>query len=329
MKNNSPMKILNSKVSFFLICIFLSTDVFCCTDIIVGRKASVDGSVITSHTGAAPECRVHVVQAQDWPGGSKAPVYYGLQDASKEFGTYGEIIGYIPQVPHTHKYFHSGYSHMNEFQVAIGESTMSQKSELQVDRETGKQIMTIEQAMVFALQRCKTAREAVILIGNLLDKYGFLPSCGPESEALCIADPNEAWVFEVFSVGKDWEPDKNIPGAIWAAQRVPDDHITIVPNWSIIKELTFVIQQIFWLRKITCRQQLTMVGMTRRIINPLFGKKPIHLFHVNGLSAGSGCFIQPMPQILKTGLIKPAIHHTMGTNPIFNTSSLSPIFHFL
>jgi len=237
MKNNSPMKILNSKVSFFLICIFLSTDVFCCTDIIVGRKASVDGSVITSHTGAAPECRVHVVQAQDWPGGSKAPVYYGLQDASKEFGTYGEIIGYIPQVPHTHKYFHSGYSHMNEFQVAIGESTMSQKSELQVDRETGKQIMTIEQAMVFALQRCKTAREAVILIGNLLDKYGFLPSCGPESEALCIADPNEAWVFEDFSVGKDWEPDKNIPGAIWAAQRVPDDHITIVPNWSIIKEI--------------------------------------------------------------------------------------------
>lgn len=206
-----------------------------CTDIIVGKKASLDGSVITSHTGAAPECRVHVIPAMDFPVGALAHVYYGLQDVTKPFGTYGDVLGQIPQARHTYKYFHSGYSHMNEFQLAIGESTMSQRTELQVDRNSGKQIMTIEQAMVFALQRCKTAREAVILIGELVDEYGFLPSCGPESEALCIADPNEAWVLEVFSVGKDWTTGE--PGAIWAAQRVPDDHIVIVPNWSIIKEI--------------------------------------------------------------------------------------------
>ena len=206
-----------------------------CTDIIVGKKASADGSVITSHTGAAPECRVHVVPAMDFPEGARVNVYYGLQDVTKPFGTYGEVLGDIPQIRHTYKYFHSGYSHMNEHQLAIGESTMSQRKELQVDRETGKQIMTIEQAMVFALQRCKTAREAVVLIGELVDEYGFLPSCGPESEALCIADPHEAWVLEVFSVGPDWEPGE--AGAIWAAQRVPDDHIAIVPNWSIIKEI--------------------------------------------------------------------------------------------
>lgn len=91
--------------------------------------------------------------------------------------------------------------------------------------------------MVFALQRCKTAREAVELIGELVVTYGFLPSCGPESEGLCIADPNEAWVFEVFSVGPDWDPESGEPGAIWAAQRVPDDHVAIIPNWSIIKEI--------------------------------------------------------------------------------------------
>ncbi len=219
----------------FLLVIIFSHPSWACTDIIVGKKATLDGSVITSHTGAAPECRVHVVPAMDFPTGAMADVYYGLQDVTKPFGTYGEVIGQIPQARHTYKYFHSGYSHMNEYQLAIGESTMSQRSELSVDRESGQQIMTIEQAMVFALQRCKTAREAVILIGELMDEYGFLPSCGPESEALCIADPNEAWVFEVFSVGTDWEPGQ--PGAIWAAQRVPDDHIAIVPNWSIIKQI--------------------------------------------------------------------------------------------
>jgi dipeptidase len=224
------------KLSLFIfLSVMITWSSMACTDIIVGRKASADGSVITSHTGAAPECRVHVVPAMNFPKGAMANVYYGLQDVTKEFGTYGEVIGQIPQARHTYKYFHSGYSHMNEHQLAIGESTMSQRAELRVSRETGKQIMTIEQAQVFALQRCTTAREAVVLIGNLMDEYGFLPSCGPESEALCIADPNEAWVFEVFSVGADWEPGE--PGAIWAAQRVPDDHIAIVPNWSIIKEI--------------------------------------------------------------------------------------------
>ena len=220
-----------------------------CTDIIVGKKASIDGSVITSHTGAAPECRVHRIPAMDFEDGAMAPVYYGLQDASKEFGTYGEIIGYVPQVRHTYAYFHSGYSHINEYQLAIGESTMSQKPELQVDRNNGRQIMTIEQAMVFALQRCKTAREAIIEITSLIDKYGFLPSCGPESEALCIADPNEAWVLEVFSVGPDWDPESGEAGAIWAAQRVPEDHIAVVPNWSIIKEINIKDKDNFYASK--------------------------------------------------------------------------------
>ena len=208
-----------------------------CTDIIVGRKASVDGSVITSHTGACPECRVHVVPAQTFQKGAKAPVYYGLQDVRKPLHDYGKIIGYIPQVEKTYAYFHTGYPQMNEHQLAIGESTLSQRDELKTDISIGKQIMTIEQAQLFALQRCKTAREAIKLITSLVEKYGFLPSCELGSEALCIADPNEAWVLEVFSVGPDWDPDSGEIGAIWAAQRVPDDHVTIVPNWSIIKEI--------------------------------------------------------------------------------------------
>lgn len=230
---------LNKRLSCFIVLVFCIVPILVhpCTDIIVGKKASVDGSVITSHTGCCENCRVHVVPSQTYGEGALAPVYYGLQDPKRPLHEYGEIIGYIPQARKTYAYFHSGYSHMNEHQLAIGESTMSQKKELRVDRETGKQIMTIEQAMVFALQRCKTARETVALITSLVEEYGFLPSCGPESEALCIADPQEAWVLEVFSVGPDWEPDSGELGALWAAQRVPDDHIAIVPNWSIIKEI--------------------------------------------------------------------------------------------
>ena len=208
-----------------------------CTDIIVGKGASIDGSVITSHTGCCPECRVHVVPAQTFQRGDMAPVYYGLQDVKKPLKEYGKVLGYIPQIEKTYAYFHTGYPQMNEHQLAIGESTLSQKDELKVDISSGKQIMTIEQAQLFALQRCKTTGEAINLITTLVEKYGFLPSCGPESEALCIADPNEAWVLEVFSVGPDWEPESGEPGAIWAAQRVPDDHIAVVPNWSIIKEI--------------------------------------------------------------------------------------------
>jgi len=60
--------------------------------------------------------------------------------------------------------------------------------------------------MIFALQRCDKAREAVLLIGDLMIRYGFLPSSGDGSETLVIADTDEAWVLEVFGVGNGWEP---------------------------------------------------------------------------------------------------------------------------
>jgi dipeptidase len=140
-------------------------------------------------------------------------------------------------VEKTFAYFHSGYSHMNEKQLAIGESTQAQRSELGVDRETGGQIITVEQAMIFALQRCEKAIDAVKLITSLVDEYGFLPSCGPESETIAIADPGEAWVLELFSIGPGWEPGSGKPGALWVARRVPDDHVTMIPNWSIFREI--------------------------------------------------------------------------------------------
>ncbi len=98
--------------------------------------------------------------------------------------------------------------------------------------------MTIEQAQLFAMQRCKTAREAVKLIGSLVEEYGFRTSCGPASEGLLITDPKEVWLFEVASIPMfDWERGSGIPGAIWVAQRIPDDHIIVLANTHLIRDI--------------------------------------------------------------------------------------------
>ena len=186
---------------------------FPCTVIVVGKKASADGSVITSHTDTCNNSRIFVVPGQVFPKGAMAPVYYGIQDPRIPLLQFGEVIGQIPQVEKTFTYFHSGYSHMNEYQLAIGKSTLSQREGLQLERGMGQQIMTVEQAMAFALQRCKTAREAIRLIASLMEKYGFLPSTGPESEGLAIADTKEAWIMEIFAVGPLWDPAGGKPGA--------------------------------------------------------------------------------------------------------------------
>jgi len=216
-----------------------------CTVIGVGRLASDDGSVITSHTDCCSECRIQVIPGKTFPKGSMAPVYWGMvyfgaDDDRKALplGDFGEVIGHIPQVEKTFTYFHTGYSQMNERQLAIGESTCSQRSELDVGFVKGitRQIMTVEQAQVFALERCSSAREAVKLIGNLVETYGFLPSCGG-SEALCIADPRELWEMEILSVGPKWKPESGKPGAIWAARRVPDDHVVVIANYFRLREI--------------------------------------------------------------------------------------------
>lgn len=208
-----------------------------CTVIAVGKKASADGSVLISHTDAGPDCRVHYVPPKKHKLGSMANVYYGMVELGRPLGDYGEVLGQIPQVEQTFGYFQSAYSQINQYQLAIGESTQSQREGLKVDPGVCKQIMTIEQAQAFALQRCKTAEEATVLIAKLMETYGFLPSCAGESESLVLGDVNEIWVMEFYSVGNGWTPESGKPGVIWAAQRVPDDQALIIPNWSIIKQI--------------------------------------------------------------------------------------------
>jgi len=202
-----------------------------CTGILVGREASEDGSVLNSQTADGwYDSNLRVVPGETFPPGEEVPVYFGLlgDEPIPPFE-----LGRIPQVSETYTYFRTAYSCFNEHQLSIGESTIGQKDLLKAFPGEGGALLTVEQLMILALQRCKTAREAVLLIGELAERYGFLGSCANEGESLSIADPYEAWVMELLSVGFDWKPGSG-PGGIWVARRVPDAHVALLCNASRI-----------------------------------------------------------------------------------------------
>ncbi len=208
-----------------------SAGTFACTDIVVGKAASADGSVITSHTvDGRYDSRIQIIPAADHEAGEMAPVYEWIVYADQMDLV---VLGEIPQVAHTYKYFHGAYPYANEHQVIIGETTLGGARET---KNSEAAIMTIEQLEVFALQRATTAREAIQIMGDLAEEYGYRESCYL-GECLTVTDPEEAWVFEIYGVGPLWTPESGKPGAVWCAQRVPDDHITCVPNMSRIGQI--------------------------------------------------------------------------------------------
>lgn len=217
-------------LALMLIVVF-QTSAIACTNILVGKDASTDGSVITSHTvDGRYDSRILIYPAEDHEPGTMVPIFDNIV-----YGDRIELIelGQIPQVEHTYKYFHGGYPYANEHSVIIAETTIVGNRATTNSLEA---IMTIEQLQELGLQRAKTAREAIEVIGELAVTYGFRESCWL-GECLTISDPNEVWVFEVFGVGPFWTKDSGEPGAVWAAQRVPDDHIACVPNFSRIAEI--------------------------------------------------------------------------------------------
>lgn len=209
-------KVYLSLILILLTLFSVSMNSFSCMDVIVGKDATVDGSVMTSHTVDGwydSDLNIRVVPGQKFPEGAMADVYWGLV---REEVNQPKKIGEIPQVAETYTYFHDAYSHGNEHQLLIGETTIGVKEEIKTFLGE-KAIMTIEQLEAFALQRAKTAREAIKVIAELAETYGFLGSCIENGECLTITDPNEAWVFEIFPVGIGWDPASGKPGAVWAA----------------------------------------------------------------------------------------------------------------
>jgi dipeptidase len=214
-----------------------------CTVIMVGRTASTDGSVMSTHAADCGVCDFtwHHVPAADHKPGAKRKLYHINQIRTwppSEGGKWAMVLKdftgvEIPQVPHTYGYHHAVFGYMNDQQLAIAESTIGNVRKL--SNPTPTPALNITQLTLLAMERCRTAREAIKLMGSLAEQYGYGYHDG--GEMLAVSDPREIWVFEIVPVGPLWTPGSGKPGAVWAAQRVPDDHVSVCPNESRIGEI--------------------------------------------------------------------------------------------
>lgn len=180
-----------------------------CTNLIVGKKASVDGSVLVSYNADDYGMFGHLCH---YPAGTHKK---GEMRKIFDWDT-GEYHGEIPEAPVTYNVI----GNINEFQLSIGETTYGGREEM-VDT-TG--ILDYGSLIYVTLQRAKTAREAISIMTSLVEKYGYCSS----GETFSICDPNEAWIMEMMGTGPGSK------GVVWVAVRIPDNAICAHANQSRI-----------------------------------------------------------------------------------------------
>ncbi len=205
------MKFIINTFIFFFVLFSLSFESQSCTNILVSKGASVDGSVMLSYNADA--------------GGFMEPIYFRAH-AKWEKGDSVEVYDWdtgkylrkIPQVAETYQVI----GLINEYQVALGETTYGGREELH-DTLGGVDYGSL---MQLALQRAKTAREAIKIMTDLVAEYGYYS----EGESFSIADKNEIWIMDMIGKG----PGNK--GAVWVALRVPDGYMTVHANKSRIRQ---------------------------------------------------------------------------------------------
>ena len=191
------MKVKDLVVSLFLIIGFNAS---ACTNFLVTKGASVDGSCFITYA-ADSHIRygeLYFTPAADWPEGSMRTIYDRSTNA---------VRGYVPQPAHTYQVV--GY--INENQVAMGETTFGGREEL-IDKNG---LIDYGSLMFMALERSKSAREAIRIISDLVEEYGY----GSDGESFSISDKNEVWYMEIIGKGDE-------KGAVWVAIRIPDGYIS-------------------------------------------------------------------------------------------------------
>ncbi len=201
------------KITFaFVMLAFIAPRANACTNVLVSAGASADGSVMISYLADA--------------GGFMDPLYYypgGTYEPGDSIDIidwhYGTLIGRIPQIERTYRVI----GNMNEHQVAIGETTFTGRSEL----HGGNGFIDYGAMMYIALQRSKTAREAIAVMTGLVDAHGYKST----GESFSIADKNEAWIMEFIGKGEHGE------GAVWVAARVPDGYIAAHANQARVRQI--------------------------------------------------------------------------------------------
>ena len=202
------MKKLVLSLSVILFAVFAGN---ACTNFLVGKKASTDGSVFISYSADSYGMSGFIAHfpAATHPEGAMRDVY--------DWDT-GVFLGQIPEARVTYNVL----GNINEHQVAIAETTFGGRPEL-VDT-TG--VIDYGSLIYIALQRSKSAREAIDVMTSLVQKYGYYSS----GESFSIADPNEVWILELIGKGNVEK------GAVWVAVRIPDDCISAHANQARIRK---------------------------------------------------------------------------------------------
>ncbi|MDR1591462.1 MAG: C69 family dipeptidase [Prevotellaceae bacterium] len=204
----------NCKLFFCLTAFCWITTTNACTNFLVGKTASVDGSTMISYSADSYWLygALYHQPAAVYPKNTQLKVY--------EWDT-GKYLGTIAQARQTYNVI----GNINEHQVAIGETTFTGREEL-IDT-TG--ILDYGSLIYIALQRAKTAREAIKIMTDLVAQYGYYSS----GESFSIADPNEVWIMEMIGKG----PGRK--GAVWVALRIPDNCISAHANQARITKIPF------------------------------------------------------------------------------------------
>ena len=202
------MRKVNTLITLALVCCTSYT--MACTNFLFTKGSTKDGSTMVTYSADS-----HVLYgelyhwpAKDWPAGSMLDVY--------EWDT-GKYMGKIPQVAHTYNVV----GNMNEHQLAISETTYGGRKELETQDGA---IIDYGSAIYITLQRAKTAREAIVVMTDLVEKFGWASS----GESISIIDPNEVWILEIIGKG---EGEK---GAVWVARMVPDGYVSAHANQARI-----------------------------------------------------------------------------------------------
>lgn len=198
-----------------------------CTTIMVGRLASTDGSVMTSHScDGNYRTWLEIFPHQKYEKGIMHSVYEGMLHTEESWDmTKVTKKGEIPEVAETYAFLNTAYPCLNEKQLAIGETTIYGRQEL--INEDG--MFYIEELEKIALQRCKTARDGIALIGKLAEEFGYADL----AECITLADPKEVWQLEIAGSGK------GKPSSIWCAQRIPDENVGVCANIPRISDIDF------------------------------------------------------------------------------------------
>ena len=191
----------------------VTADSSACTNLIAGKGATTDGSVMMSYSADSHNLFgfLHHSPAARHPKGAMRKI--------TDWDT-GKPLGEIPQVAETYNVV----GNMNEHQLAIGESTWGGREELA--DTTGQSVMDYGSLIYVALERAKNAREAIDVMTDLVEKYGY----ASEGESFTIADKNEVWVMEMIGKGAE-------KGAVWIAVRIPDNAISGHANEPRIRKV--------------------------------------------------------------------------------------------